>query len=97
MAQSPSKGKNPSWHAVSVAPHDGACEQAQQLEGQRFLSAEAPTLPLKDCPMGARCRCVYKHHEDRRKGPRRMSEQNGLTAAQPRVNRRAGRGRRSTD
>ena len=96
MAQPPSKGKK-AWHAVSVAFRDGACEQAQQLAGKRFLSAQAPALPLKDCPKGGRCRCVYKHHEDRREGPRRMSEQNGLPTAQPRVNRRAGRGRRSTD
>jgi hypothetical protein len=97
MAQAPSRGRKPSWHAVSIAAREGACEQAQQLAGKRFLSAEAPALPLPDCSKGGRCRCVYKHHEDRREGPRRMSEQNGLPGVQPRVNRRAGRGRRSSD
>lgn len=43
------------------------------MEGRRFLSRQAPTLPLKACDQ-ARCKCRYAHHEDRRRGPRRAHE-----------------------
>jgi hypothetical protein len=66
------KAANP-WHAVSIAPGPRACDAARSLSGQRFLSREAPALPLKDCET-AGCTCRYEHHDDRRDGPRRAQE-----------------------
>ena len=61
------------WHAVSIVPGLQSCAGAAGLARKRFLSREAPTLPLKDCDQ-ERCGCRYDHHNDRRKGPRRANE-----------------------
>ncbi len=88
------------WHAVSVDCARQGCLPAQQVSGQRFLSGQAPKLPLVSCsnPMG--CRCVYKHHDDRRGGPRRIID-NGtsLRSSAPFIGneRRNSRGRRASD
>lgn len=61
------------WHAVSVIPGylQGSCPQVAKLVGRRFLSLEAPTLPLADCPMKHHCGCRFRHHADRRSDSRR--------------------------
>jgi len=71
----PAPAKKPAnaWHAVAVVPGPRACDAARRLRGQRFLSREAPALPLKDCQV-AGCTCRYEHHDDRRTGPRRAQE-----------------------
>lgn len=57
------------FHAVSIQPADGHCAAVQTLQVERFLSEEAPSLPLEEC--GAEdCRCRYIHHTDRRGGAR---------------------------
>ena len=61
------------YHAVSVVPGPVCCSAAKEMEGRRFLSREAPVLPLKKCDR-ASCQCRYEHHEDRRKGPRRARD-----------------------
>jgi hypothetical protein len=61
------------WHAISIVPGPDACEAARQLIGKRFLSREAPSLPLRKCE-NPTCTCRYEHHENRRKGPRRFRE-----------------------
>ena len=55
------------YHAVSIRLGRTACRAAAELEGQRFLSASAPRLPLADCD-AAECDCRFVHHEDRRCG-----------------------------
>ena len=60
-------------HAVSIAPGPRACAAAHDLVRRRFLSREAPSLPLMDCNR-TDCQCRYEHHEDRRKGPRRARD-----------------------
>jgi hypothetical protein len=85
------------WHAVAIVPRADACEPAVAIRGKRFLSPDAPSLPLQDCPNPSACKCVYQHHEDRRTGPRRASELSGLRTARPQQNRRAGPGRRKRD
>jgi hypothetical protein len=57
-------------HAVSVESDSMVCDAARKLGDQRFLSAEAPPLPLPGCDRG-RCECRYVHHEDRRVGEER--------------------------
>ena len=90
------------WHAVEVRSSLAACPACRALAGIRFLSNEAPALPLAGCLHPPRCRAVYKHHDDRRAGPRRESELPGVARFRPpatveAMNRRIGKGRRSTD
>lgn len=95
--QSSQRISNP-WHAVSVVSAEGTCKAARQVRSQRYLSSEAPPLPLPDCDHPGTCRCRYAHHSDRRSGKRRARD-NGLPARMHAgVERRYGaRGRRATD
>ncbi len=68
----PRKVTNP-HHAVTVVPGQNACPEARALRGQRFLSREAPALPLTGCGT-PKCTCRYEHHADRRKGGRRAHD-----------------------
>ena len=61
------------FHAVSIITGPKACDAAKGREGYRFLSREAPRLPLKDCTC-AECSCRYVHHADRRVYARRISD-----------------------
>ncbi len=54
-----------SHHAVAVVTGRRPCAAAAELSDQRFLSAEAPTLPLEACDR-SRCECRYQHFADRR-------------------------------
>jgi hypothetical protein len=85
------------WHAVGVVAGPSACEVARAFRGTRFLSHEAPHVPLPGCPDRGGCRCVYRHFADRRSGPRRAFEK-GLPASRiVAAERRTKRGRRATD
>jgi len=86
------------FHAVTIVPGPQACAGAKALLDQRFLSRDAPTLPLRDCG-SPHCRCRYEHYDDRRKGNRRAYDlavsidgHEGDEQRQP-----AQRGRRQTD
>ena len=85
------------FHAVSVLAGPAACQAARGCAGTRFLSTEAPPLPLPGCDAAA-CKCRYQHHTDRRSGLRRGSDamhyQNHFWQGQE---RRTSRGRRVTD
>ena len=86
------------WHAVSIVSSAACCAAAMGLLGTRFLSKEAPRLPLKGCLMGSNCRCWYQHHEDRRVLLRRAPDLwNPGHARYVREERRRQRGRRSAD
>ena len=88
-----------SYHAVTVVVGDRACAAARAIEQKRFLSREAPKLPLKNCDY-PNCQCHYAHHDDRRRGPRRAREMgvalDGYEGDEKRGNGKA-RGRRKTD
>ncbi|MGH9644070.1 MAG: hypothetical protein ACRD3Q_16810 [Terriglobales bacterium] len=84
------------YHSVSVIPAADACEAARDLRGRRFLSHEAPQLPLRDCPHKG-CRCHYKHHDDRRKKRRRTTDRFESSRPWSGVERRRSHGRRVTD
>lgn len=63
------------YHAVSLRPKNKVrCKVVTELEKRMFLSSEAPRLPLEGCTNQTTCQCVYKHHDDRRVGPRRAFE-----------------------
>lgn len=54
-----------SYTAVTIVPGPDACEAVLTFDGKRFLSGDAPILPLADCGSSS-CTCKYVHHEDRR-------------------------------
>jgi hypothetical protein len=58
---------NHAHEAVSIHSYKECCTAAEQVAGQRFLSSEAPPLPLESCT-SQECHCVYMHHSDRRGG-----------------------------
>jgi hypothetical protein len=71
---------------------------ARELAGRRFLSHEAPRLPLPECSAGTACPCGYKHYADRRGPPRRAEELTGIRRQTPgSPERRHDHGRRSSD
>jgi len=57
------------YHCVEVKMPYDACEEVLKLHGKRFLSAEAPMLPVSGCDQ--HCSCKFKHHNDRRLEDRR--------------------------
>jgi hypothetical protein len=87
------------YHCVEIVGQADCCVAARALEGQRLLSDRAPLLPLADCDRAPDCGCIYRHHDDRRAGPRRQKpagqQQKKRLWAGP--DRRVGRGRREAD
>jgi hypothetical protein len=86
------------WHAISVDVKNSSCPIAHDLKKKRFLSKEAPVLPLDGCTKRSTCPCTYKHHDDRRSKSRRSD---GTAISSKAKNqggeRRISRGRRSDD
>jgi hypothetical protein len=64
---------------VHIRPRGGACGAARALEGRRFLSKDAPSLPLPECT-ASQCSCSFAKLADRRSEGRRL-QQGGLTAS----------------
>lgn len=58
------------YHSVEIQYLGQGCKAVQALQGQVFLSQRAPKLPLPECT-SARCRCRYRHLDDRRRTDRR--------------------------
>jgi hypothetical protein len=90
------------WHAVGISSGPACCRAALSLKNNRYLSHEAPQLPLAGCTQAKTCLCRYKHYSDRRRGPRRESERfesvlSRRVAARRVDERRTSRGRRATD
>jgi hypothetical protein len=93
-----SVNKSKAWHAVAIRPKGGSCEAVQGCRMARFLSSQAPRLPLEQCSTADTCTCVYKHHADRRGQPRRQEERDGMRrTSKVTQERRQTRDRRSTD
>jgi hypothetical protein len=84
------------YHAVSIVPGATCCGAARELRLQRFLSKEAPQLPLATCTVST-CRCSYKHFDDRRMKARRAADRIGQPPPFSGTERRAPTGRRQTD
>ena len=76
----PVRPSNP-WHAVCIQPVGKRCAAATALIGQRFLSREAPPLPLRDCDE-ADCQCRYRHYDDRRSNGM-VLDRHGMPLAHP--------------
>jgi len=84
------------YHCVAVRACAQPCESARRIGTRRFLSSEAPPLPLEACEAGDAA-CTYMHFEDRRSGPRRGPLAGRAAADAAPFERRQGRGRRATD
>ena len=86
------------FHAVEIRCTKNACQAAKDTRGERYLSAEAPLLPLDQCDRPDRCQCRYQHYKDRRGGSRRDAEV-GLPTQNDseRVEQRHRKGRRTED
>ena len=84
------------WHAVAIVGTPDACAAAKACKDNRYLSVEAPRLPLAGCDAKC-CDCRYAHYDDRRRGPRRAEEKMGAPAKRVDVDKRARAGRRDTD
>jgi hypothetical protein len=85
------------WHAVAIRSPQPACPAAAKLGKRRFLSREAPTLPLADCPAPQKCRCIYQHFDDRRTLSRRAADEGRPAPPYNGNDRRCAPGRRKTD
>ena len=92
--------KSTAFHCVETHHHGKCCEAVKALHGKRFLSAEAPILPIKGCDQ-AHCECDYVHHNDRRADNRRtdVGLQHDMYGQTGEVEHRSktGHGRRETD
>jgi hypothetical protein len=86
------------WHAVAIKPKGQCCDAVEARRTTRFLSGDAPRLPLPECSTSDTCTCVYKHHADRRAQPRRLDEKDGLRrSVKVEQERRQTHDRRKTD
>jgi hypothetical protein len=85
------------WHAISVDAKTSSCPIAHDLKKKRFLSKQAPLLPLEGCNKRSSCPCTYKHHDDRRSKSRRGGAAISSKANNHGSERRISRGRRSED
>ncbi len=52
--------------AVSIATKLTCCDAVSELEGGKILATAAPTLPMSNCTMPAKCRCRFQKYVDRR-------------------------------
>ena len=68
----PSAARTSAFHAVSIKFPEQACAAAKAIAGQRFLSTQAPNLPLPECN-ASKCNCHFSHHKDRRANKDRRS------------------------
>jgi len=85
------------YHCVEVIAGENACDAARSLQNLRVLSGGAPLLPVQTCDHPATCKCVYRHFDDRRHGPRREDEYGMKVFPHIAVERRERPGRRETD
>lgn len=93
----PIRRRSHMFHGVAIELGESCeCSAAQAHLNERFLSEDAPRLPLDDCNDPSQCRCTYHHFDDRRTALRRESDMGMPVRDQP-VNQRAGVGRRITD
>ena len=85
------------WHAVKVVGKAHSCRATEGLRGKRFLSDEAPRLPLPECSSPGRCGCIYMHYSDRRRDLRRDTDRGNFPRPWFGTNRRERQGRRADD
>jgi hypothetical protein len=55
------------FYGVTVKPGISTCAAVEKIRGHRYLTLEAPKLPLPDCSSND-CRCILLPEDDRRAG-----------------------------
>ena len=83
------------YRAVSIVPTQASCAEARRLRKKRYLSSEAPRLPLPQCAQPLSCKCRYRKYPDRRVDERRDIAGSGRFFMGQ--DRRKSNGRRATD
>lgn len=85
------------WNAVTISCGPKACQAARSCGARRWLSSEAPRLPMSGCDSTV-CECRYRHHPDRRAKPRRQMDRDFIGRYfNGREQRLGPRGRRQSD
>jgi hypothetical protein len=93
-----SAAKTQPWHAVAIVGRGTCCAALDSYRGARFLSGQAPRLPLANCDRPQACACTYRHYPDRRTEQRRDSDAGApMGSAKPAAEKRSSRGRRASD
>lgn len=59
-----------SYHAVTIQPQLYCCSSVEKIRDRRYLSSDAPSLPVAGCDVH-KCKCKYKHYSDFRTEDRR--------------------------
>jgi hypothetical protein len=86
-----------SYHAVSLILPSRHCAVAESSAKKKWLSKEAPDLPLAGCTMAKECTCKFRKHADRRENEDRRLLGSGETARWYSGAEKRTRGRRKTD
>jgi hypothetical protein len=98
--QVPGKAARRSFKGASIKPGDNCCKAAQEMSNTRFLTEEAPRLPLEGCDRVADCLCKYHNHPDRRSGDDRRNIYGSLSTVgeigRDEINNRTGMDRRAS-
>lgn len=55
------------FYGVSIQPGINFCPAIEKMRGFRYLTLEAPNLPLPNCSIDD-CRCILRPEKDRRAG-----------------------------
>jgi hypothetical protein len=84
------------YAGVEIQVRETACEAAVAMSGQRFLTSEAPALPLAGCT-AEHCSCAFVKFSDRRTDDRRLEHSSLSTSLYLANNRRDRTGRREDD
>lgn len=85
------------YHAVEIRSTERPCNASRMLLGTRYLSSEAPRIPLPGCDRTV-CSCKYVHFKDRRAQQRRDTYLHEAYAdGERRLERRKRVGRRTVD
>jgi len=85
------------YRAVSIDVDHSHCDAVTEKLNQRFLSQDAPLLPLQDCSQPQQCSCKYQHWDDRRQEDRRAVATGIASQYYDGDEKRASKGRRKSD
>jgi hypothetical protein len=96
QVEAATKPAAPLYAGVEIRVRDTACEAAVAMSGRRFLTNEAPALPLAGCTV-PHCTCAFVKFSDRRTEDRRLEHSALSTSIFLANNRRERKGRREGD
>ena len=83
MAGKDNKGRTGAGTRYRSSRARNACNAAVSGKNRRWLSREAPLLPLPGCTRPDTCQCTYNHHDDRRAASRRADDLDAFSPVAP--------------